>query len=141
MSFASLHESFSADPDSRRRLSRPCSPPPYSAHKSSAQLSLEFLLQGTNYAAGSAQARSALVPNTQARDAKPRLLLMGLRRYVPLLQTVANDPNVHWDNRSGKSSIASVVFHKMPANETLFLESTTRIQKDSIQSVPPKLSQ
>lgn len=35
--------------------------------------------------------------------------------------------------RSGKSSIASVVFHKMPPNETLFLESTTRIQKDSIQ--------
>ncbi|KAH1498301.1 hypothetical protein LV164_006209 [Aspergillus fumigatus] len=49
------------------------------------------------------------------RDAKPRLLLMGLRR-------------------SGKSSIASVVFHKMPPNETLFLESTTRIQKDSIHS-------
>ncbi|KAE8163855.1 Gtr1/RagA G protein conserved region-domain-containing protein [Aspergillus tamarii] len=36
--------------------------------------------------------------------------------------------------RSGKSSIASVVFHKMPPNETLFLESTTRIQKDSIHS-------
>ena len=41
---------------------------------------------------------------------------------------------VYWPwNRSGKSSIASVVFHKMPPNETLFLESTTRIQKDSIQ--------
>ncbi|CAG7942542.1 unnamed protein product [Penicillium nalgiovense] len=36
--------------------------------------------------------------------------------------------------KSGKSSIASVVFHKMPPNETLFLESTTRIQKDSIHS-------
>ena len=35
--------------------------------------------------------------------------------------------------RSGKSSITSVVFHKMPPQETLFLESTTRIQKDSMQ--------
>ncbi|TLS27576.1 hypothetical protein PpBr36_05185 [Pyricularia pennisetigena] len=44
---------------------------------------------------------------------KPRLLLMGQRR-------------------SGKSSISSVVFHKLPPNETLFLESTARIQKDSM---------
>lgn len=72
-------------------------------------------MEGTNHVSGSVQPRSALIPNTQARDAKPRLLLMGLRR-------------------SGKSSIASVVFHKMPPNETLFLESTTRIQKDSIHS-------
>lgn len=36
--------------------------------------------------------------------------------------------------RSGKSSISSVVFHKMPPTETLFLESTTRIQKDPIHS-------
>lgn len=48
------------------------------------------------------------------RQNKPRLLLMGQRR-------------------SGKSSITSVVFHKMPPQETLFLESTTRIQKDSMQ--------
>ncbi|CAG7915812.1 unnamed protein product [Penicillium olsonii] len=41
---------------------------------------------------------------------------------------------VNFSKRSGKSSIASVVFHKMPPNETLFLESTTRIQKDSIHS-------
>lgn len=34
--------------------------------------------------------------------------------------------------RSGKSSISSVVFHKLPPNETLFLESTARIQKDSM---------
>ncbi|KAK3494981.1 Gtr1/RagA G protein conserved region-domain-containing protein [Neurospora hispaniola] len=46
---------------------------------------------------------------------KPRLLLMGQRR-------------------SGKSSISSVVFHKLPPNETLFLESTARIQKDSLNS-------
>jgi Ras-related GTP-binding protein C/D len=49
-----------------------------------------------------------------AAKGKPRLLLMGQRR-------------------SGKSSISSVVFHKMPPNETLFLESTARIQKDSMQ--------
>ncbi|KAK5198400.1 GTP-binding protein gtr2 [Exophiala xenobiotica] len=49
------------------------------------------------------------------RQNKPRLLLMGQRR-------------------SGKSSITSVVFHKMPPQETLFLESTTRIQKDSVRS-------
>ncbi|KAH6661383.1 Gtr1/RagA G domain-containing protein [Truncatella angustata] len=46
---------------------------------------------------------------------KPRLLLMGQRR-------------------SGKSSISSVVFHKLPPSETLFLESTARIQKDSMAS-------
>ncbi|KIX94848.1 uncharacterized protein Z520_09538 [Fonsecaea multimorphosa CBS 102226] len=49
------------------------------------------------------------------RQNKPRLLLMGQRR-------------------SGKSSITSVVFHKMPPQETLFLESTTRIQKDTMHS-------
>lgn len=53
-----------------------------SAYKTKAQLSLEILLQGTNHVSGSVQPRSALIPNTQARDAKPRLLLMGLRRYV-----------------------------------------------------------
>ncbi|EMR11057.2 hypothetical protein PNEG_00655 [Pneumocystis murina B123] len=46
---------------------------------------------------------------------RPRLLLMGLRR-------------------SGKSSTKRVVFHKMPPNETLFLESTNRINKDDINS-------
>merc|ERR1712169_146628 len=35
---------------------------------------------------------------------------------------------------SGKSSISSVVFHKLPPHETLFLESTARIQKDSMAS-------
>ncbi|KAK3692377.1 Gtr1/RagA G protein conserved region-domain-containing protein [Podospora appendiculata] len=52
------------------------------------------------------------VPQTKG---KPRLLLMGQRR-------------------SGKSSISSVVFHKLPPSETLFLESTARIQKDSLNS-------
>ncbi|ERT01624.1 uncharacterized protein SPSK_07482 [Sporothrix schenckii 1099-18] len=46
---------------------------------------------------------------------KPRLLLMGQRA-------------------SGKSSISSVVFHKLPPNETLFLESTSRLQKDAMAS-------
>lgn len=38
-------------------------------------------------------------------------------------------------DRSGKSSISSVVFHKVPPSETLFLESTVRIQKDSMAYV------
>ncbi|EEQ89628.2 small monomeric GTPase [Blastomyces dermatitidis ER-3] len=87
-----------------------------------AQLSLEENLQGSNHphppsaqAQSQAQARSGQVSSNKFRDTKPRLLLMGLRR-------------------SGKSSISSVVFHKMPPTETLFLESTTRIQKDSIHS-------
>lgn len=37
------------------------------------------------------------------------------------------------DIRSGKSSIASVVFHKLPPSETLFLETTYRIKKESMQ--------
>ncbi|KXN65581.1 hypothetical protein CONCODRAFT_12787 [Conidiobolus coronatus NRRL 28638] len=48
-------------------------------------------------------------------QSQPRLLLMGLRR-------------------SGKSSIQSVVFHKMAPNETLFLESTSKVIKDNIMS-------
>ncbi|RDW84706.1 p-loop containing nucleoside triphosphate hydrolase-13 [Coleophoma cylindrospora] len=50
-----------------------------------------------------------------AAKGKPRLLLMGQRR-------------------SGKSSISSVVFNKMPPNETLFLESTARVQKEAMRS-------
>ncbi|EEH50522.2 hypothetical protein PABG_12271 [Paracoccidioides brasiliensis Pb03] len=90
--------------------------------KTRAQLSLEENLQGSSHfhppqaqtQAQSLQARPGQI-SSNIRDTKPRLLLMGLRR-------------------SGKSSISSVVFHKMPATETLFLESTTRIQKDSIHS-------
>ena len=84
--------------------------PPF--HRTDAELSLENVLQVTNTSSGPPTKSGPLGKKSQ--DAKPRLLLMGLRR-------------------SGKSSIASVVFHKMPPNETLFLESTTRIQKDSIQ--------
>lgn len=48
-------------------------------------------------------------------DNKPRILLMGLRR-------------------SGKSSIQKVVFHKMSPNETLFLESTSKLIKNEISN-------
>eukprot|EP00054_Salpingoeca_dolichothecata_P021447 m.137350 g.137350 ORF g.137350 m.137350 type:complete len:357 (-) comp23987_c0_seq2:33-1103(-) len=48
-------------------------------------------------------------------DEKPRILLMGLRR-------------------SGKSSIQKVVFHKMSPNETLFLESTSKVVKDDVSN-------
>ncbi|KAF2104062.1 hypothetical protein NA57DRAFT_29663 [Rhizodiscina lignyota] len=55
------------------------------------------------------------LPNGKIGDNKPRLLLMGQRR-------------------SGKSSISSVVFHKLPPSETLYLETTTRIKKESMHS-------
>lgn len=48
-------------------------------------------------------------------ESKPRILLMGLRR-------------------SGKSSIQKVVFHKLSPNETLFLDSTSKIVKDDINN-------
>ncbi|GBF67311.1 GTP-binding protein [Trichophyton mentagrophytes] len=82
--------------------------------KTRAQLSLEENLQA-NAPQSQAAARPAQISNPKFRETRPRLLLMGLRR-------------------SGKSSIQSVVFHKMPPTETLFLESTTRIQKDAIHS-------
>lgn len=44
---------------------------------------------------------------------KPRILLMGLQR-------------------SGKSSIQRVVFGKMPPQDTILLESTTKIQKEDV---------
>ena len=36
--------------------------------------------------------------------------------------------------RSGKSSISKVVFHKLSPNETLFLESTSKVVKDDINN-------
>ncbi|KAK4457474.1 hypothetical protein QBC42DRAFT_188519 [Cladorrhinum samala] len=54
-------------------------------------------------------------PTVAQVKGKPRLLIMGQKG-------------------SGKSSISSVVFHKLPAAETLFMESTARIQKDSLNS-------
>jgi predicted AAA+ superfamily ATPase len=49
-------------------------------------------------------------------DVKPKILLFGLRR-------------------SGKTSIRKVVFHKMSANETIFLESTTKVRIFLIDSI------
>lgn len=77
-------------------------------------------------------------------EVKPRILLMGLRKYVlpssppvhiaPCLQANADRSLVRSFVvcvviRSGKSSIVKVVFHKMSPNETLFLESTSKIQQ------------
>lgn len=49
-----------------------------------------------------------------------------------LMMECCHPPLVH---RSGKSSIQRVVFHKMSPTETLFLESTSKINKDNIQYV------
>ncbi|PBP25236.1 hypothetical protein BUE80_DR003718 [Diplocarpon rosae] len=92
-------------------------------HISPAQLNLERLYEQNRSIAQKNNAASAPGPAPgPAAKGKPRLLLMGQRR-------------------SGKSSISSVVFHKMPPNETLFLESTARIQKDSMQYVLPSVPQ
>ena len=37
-------------------------------------------------------------------------------------------------DRGGKSSIQKVVFHKLSPNETLFLESTSKVVKDDINN-------
>ncbi|XP_039265096.2 ras-related GTP-binding protein C-like [Styela clava] len=50
-----------------------------------------------------------------AGSEKPRILLMGLQR-------------------SGKSSIQKVVFHKVAPNETLFLETTPKIFRDDVSN-------
>jgi hypothetical protein len=97
--------------------------------KTSAELKLKEFLQVAHPLSG----QPTRAKSNKPHDFKPRLLLMGLRRY--------EQPHSYFSwaklivHRSGKSSIASVVFHKMPPNETLFLESTTRIQKDSVQWV------
>ncbi|KAL6695500.1 Gtr1/RagA G protein conserved region domain-containing protein [Trichoderma pleuroticola] len=83
---------------------------------SPARLKLQLLYEQNNRGP---VLKGALKPADAAGGApekgKPRLLLMGQRR-------------------SGKSSISSVVFHKLAPNETLFLESTARIQKDTMAS-------
>ncbi|KAF2843533.1 ras-related GTP-binding protein-like protein C [Patellaria atrata CBS 101060] len=61
------------------------------------------------------QYHTGRVPNSKAGDGKPRLLLMGQRR-------------------SGKSSISGVVFHKLPPAETLYIETTIRVKKESMHS-------
>uniref|UniRef100_A0A1I8HCV4 Isovaleryl-CoA dehydrogenase, mitochondrial n=1 Tax=Macrostomum lignano TaxID=282301 RepID=A0A1I8HCV4_9PLAT len=62
---------------------------------------------------GAMSSSSGVAGASAAADEKPRILVMGMRR-------------------SGKSSIQKVVFHKMSPNETLFLESTCKIQKDEV---------
>ncbi|KAI9838083.1 MAG: GTP-binding protein gtr2 [Sarea resinae] len=89
-------------------------------YQTPASLTLERYFQDLHHAETPAspsrpQFHTGRLPNSKLGDSKPRLLLMGQRR-------------------SGKSSISSVVFHKMPPTETLFLESTARIQKDSMHS-------
>ena len=68
---------------------------------------------------------------------RPRLLLMGQRRFVIPTGVEYARMKLSWGSfhRSGKSSISHVVFHKMPPTETLFIESTTRITKNPIQYV------
>ncbi|TKA30897.1 hypothetical protein B0A54_14505 [Friedmanniomyces endolithicus] len=56
-----------------------------------------------------------LRPQYARRTGNPRLLFMGLRK-------------------SGKTSVQKVVFQKMSPADTLFLEPTTRIETDSLQS-------
>ncbi|KAK8058950.1 GTP-binding protein GTR2 [Apiospora phragmitis] len=89
----------------------------HSSVLSPAQLNLERLYEQNRTRQHQKDGSKATEPSTPGAPAKgkPRLLLMGQRR-------------------SGKSSISSVVFHKLPPNETLYLESTARIQKDSMAS-------
>ena len=66
---------------------------------------------------------------------KPRIVLMGLRRCVINFPTqLMNNINMYAYCRSGKSSISKVVFHKLSPNETLFLESTSKVVKDDISN-------
>ncbi|KAL8832341.1 MAG: hypothetical protein Q9170_004911 [Blastenia crenularia] len=63
---------------------------------------------------------------------KPKMLLMGLKRYLQKPPTSLS--HLLTSPRSGKSSISSVVFRKMAPSDTLFLEATTTIHKESMQS-------
>lgn len=118
----------------RTKMDRSYSGPPRQGpvrHISAAQLNLERVLEqdSLNLQKMDSTRISEPAPGAAAKG-KPRLLLMGQRRYVLLPKVLkACTDRI----RSGKSSISSVVFHKMPPNETLFLESTARIHKDSMQ--------
>ncbi|OAA68134.1 small monomeric GTPase [Niveomyces insectorum RCEF 264] len=106
-------------------------PPPFSSpnNLSPASLNLERVYEQNRQrvqrrdGAAAATASAGSTDATRQPDSaptappkgKPRLVLMGQRA-------------------SGKSSISSVVFHKLPPNETLFLESTSRLQKDAMAS-------
>ena len=70
--------------------------------------------------------------NVYQVENKPRLLLMGLKRYRSICYFI-DSSLLNFSIRSGKSSISNVVFHKMAPNETLFLEATTTIKKEAMQ--------
>jgi hypothetical protein len=80
MAFPHVRRTRSMDLTKKGRLSNPCLVHRIKSNKSVAQLSLEDILQGTTNTAVSAQSRAILEPSVKPRDAKPRLLLMGLRR-------------------------------------------------------------
>ncbi|KAK8210499.1 ras-related GTP-binding protein-like protein C [Phyllosticta capitalensis] len=97
-----------------------CNPAAFDRFKPAAKLTLMRYLQDLQNAdippsPVTPRYHTGRLPNSKAGDGKPRLLLMGQRR-------------------SGKSSISSVVFHKLPPSETLYLETTTRIKKESMHS-------
>lgn len=101
-------------------------------HKSPAMLNLERVFEQNRQRPQKRDVtKMPEIPLVQTKT-KPRLLLMGQRRFV--VPSVAREEKslLTW-LRSGKSSIASVVFHKLPPSETLFLESTARIQKDQMR--------
>jgi Ras-related GTP-binding protein C/D len=50
--------------------------------RTSSQLRLEEILQGANHTLAQADQRSGQLTSSKFQDAKPRLLLMGLRRCV-----------------------------------------------------------
>jgi len=54
--------------------------------------------------------------------------------YFPQHQLVRKDSMTVHICRGGKSSIQKVVFHKLSPNETLFLESTSKVVKDDINN-------
>ena len=87
----------------------------------------ELQAQPNGYSSATSQSTPKL------RSSKPRLMLMGQKRSVCWRWSSSLRACLLIYRRSGKSSITSVVFHKMPPQETLFLESTTRIQKDFMQ--------
>ena len=68
------------------------------------------------------------------RKGNPRLLFMGLQRYDFGVCCICIHSLISSLPRCGKSSIQKVVFQKLPPAETLYLDSTTRIEKASMQS-------
>ncbi|KAF4300824.1 hypothetical protein GTA08_BOTSDO11435 [Botryosphaeria dothidea] len=72
--------------------------------------------------------------DTMTEDAEAAALAWGLSLVGGLGLMSAAVMGAEIRSRSGKSSISSVVFHKLPPSETLYLETTTRIKKESMHS-------